>query len=129
MSKLTDDEKLAVAARATAASRGDDPDAQQAVYAPGAVVWHNFDEIELDAQDATKNGAWLKRTVPDLAYEDQPVVPTATGYVARSVLTGTAPGGPLRLHSCLVVTLDDDGLITRIDEYLDTAQSRVLRGG
>lgn len=65
--------------------------------------------------------------MPDLGWSDLATLPTPDGFVLRTILTGTAPGGPLRLHSCLVVTLDDDGLITRVDEYLDTAQSAVLR--
>ncbi len=128
MSTLSDVDKLAAAERFRSASRGDDPAAAAAIHAPGSVTWHNFDEIEQPQEQTARTAAWLRRTVPDLVWTDLAVLPTSTGFVLQSVLTGTAPGGPLRLHSCLVVTLDDEGLITRIDEYLDTAQSAALRG-
>ena len=128
MSALSDTEKLAAAERFKTASRGDDPAAMASVVAPGAVTWHNFDEVEVTQEQSARTSAWLRRTVPDLGWTDLATLPTSEGFVVQSILTGTAPGGPLRLHSCLVVTLDHDGLITRIDEYLDTAQSAVLRG-
>jgi len=45
-----------------------------------------------------------------------------------TIMTGTAPGGALRVHSCVIVTLDGDGRVTRVEEYLDPAQTAVLRG-
>jgi hypothetical protein len=128
MSALTNEEKLAVAARFAAATRGNDPDASAALNAPGSVTWHNFDELEVTPEQGARTMAWLRRAVPDLAWTDVATLPTPAGFVMQTILTGTAPGGRLRLHSCMVVTLDDDGLIKRIEEYLDTAQSAVLRG-
>jgi hypothetical protein len=46
---------------------------------------------------------------------------TADGFVWRALLTGTAPGGRLRAHTCAVVTLSDTGRVARTDEYLDPA--------
>ena len=43
-------------------------------------------------------------------------------------MTGTGPGGPLEVHSCVIVTLNEAGLIVRAEEYLDTAQTAALRG-
>jgi hypothetical protein len=128
MSTLSNPDKLAAADRFKQASRGDDPAAMASISAPGSVTWHNFDEVEVTPEQSARTGAWLRRQVPDLTWTDLATLPTSEGFVLRSVLTGSAPGGALRLHSCLVVTLDDEGLITRIDEYLDTAQSAVLRG-
>ena len=71
---------------------------------------------------------WLHRTVPDLAWHDVALYPTPTGFVSQTIMTGTAPGGALRVHSCVIVTLDDDGLVTRVEEYLDPTQTAVLRG-
>jgi ketosteroid isomerase-like protein len=128
MSALTNDQKLAVAARFAAATRGNDPEASAALNAPGSVTWHNFDELEVTPEHGARTMTWLRRAVPDLAWIDVATLPTPNGFVMQTILTGTAPGGPLRLHSCMVVSLDDAGLITRIEEYLDTAQSAVLRG-
>jgi ketosteroid isomerase-like protein len=41
-------------------------------------------------------------------------------------MTGTGPGGPLRVHTCVVATLSDAGKVTRMEEYLDSAALRPL---
>ena len=63
--QLTDDEKLAVAARFAASSRENDADAYRALCAPGAVTWHNFDDAEVTTDQTVKTVGWLHRTVPD----------------------------------------------------------------
>lgn len=126
--QLTDDEKLAIAARFGASSRDNDADAYRALCAPGALTWHNFDDAEVSTEQSVKTVGWLHRTVPDLAWHDVALYPTPTGFVSQTILTGTAPGGALRVHSCVIVTLDDNGRVTRVEEYLDPTQTAVLRG-
>lgn len=125
---LTDDEKLALAARFDDASRSNNAAAYRAICAPDAVMWHNFDEAEVATEQSVKTIAWLQRVVPDLAWIDIALFPTRTGWVSQSVMTGTAPGGSLRVHSCVIATLNNDGLMTRVEEYLDSAQTAVLKG-
>lgn len=125
---LSDDDKLEIARRFAAASRDNDGDAYAALCAPGAVTWHNFDDLEVGTEQTIRTVAWLHRTVPDLAWHDVSLAPTPTGFVSQTIMTGSAPGGALRVHSCVVVTLDDSGLVTRVDEYLDPNQTAVLRG-
>ena len=110
---LTDQEKLEIAAAFAAASRTNDPGALAALSAPGAVTWHNYDELEVPTEQTARALAWIHRTVPDAAWVDVAVKATTDGFLWQSILTGTAPGGPLRCHSCVVVTLDTDGRITR----------------
>jgi len=125
---LSDAEKLAVAARFAAATRSNDGAAYTALCAPGAVTWHNFDEVEVATEQSVRTVKWLHRTVPDLVWSDIALLPTPDGFVSQTLMTGTAPGGPLRAHSCVIATVDDDGLITRVEEYLDPSQTAVLRG-
>ena len=42
-------------------------------------------------------------------------------------MTGTAPGGPLLLRSCVVVDLSAAAKVARATEYLDSAALAVLR--
>jgi uncharacterized protein len=125
---LTDADKLAIAARYSSTSQTNDTDGFVALLAPDAVTWHNFDDTEVPTAQTMRTVKWLHRTVPDLAWATVATIPTATGFVSQTIMTGTAPGGPLRVHSCVVVTMNDDGLITRIDEYLDPRQTAVLEG-
>lgn len=125
---LSDDAKLTVADRFATASRTNDGEAYAALCAPGAVTWHNFDDLEVSTEQTIRTVAWLHRTVPDLAWTDVALYPIPSGFVSQTIMTGTAPGGALRVHSCVIVTLDDHGLVTRVEEYLDPAQTAVLRG-
>lgn len=125
---MTDEEKLALAAEFAAASRGNDGEAYAALFAPGAVTWHNFDGVEVTTEQTVRTIDRLHRIVSGLAWHDVALLPTPTGWVSQTIMTGDAPGGPLRVHSCVVVTLDDNGRITRVDEYLDAAQTAPLRG-
>lgn len=128
MAPLSDDDRLEVAARFAAATRANDGDAYAALCAPGAVTWHNFDGVEVTTEQTIRTVAWLHRTVHELAWTDVALFPTPAGFVSQTIMTGTAPGGQLRVHSCVVATLDADGLVCRVEEYLDPAQTAVLRG-
>ena len=127
MTTLTDQEKVELALAYGRASRANDAGALRAMSVSDAVTWHNFDEVEVSTEQSGKTLAWIHRKVPDLAWEDVAVKATSDGFLWQSILTGTAPGGALRCHSCVVVTLDDDGRVRRTDEYLDPAQTAVLR--
>lgn len=111
----------------SAATRRGDAEAIAAMATPDATVWHNDDDVTMSVEASNRGLRWLHRTVPDVAWADVAVSPTPTGFVWQSLLTGTAPGGPLRVHSCVVVTLAADGEVQRIEEYLDSAALAVLR--
>lgn len=125
---VTDQQKLAVADAFMAASANNDGAAITALCAPEAMTWHNHDGLESPSAETGKGLNWVHRAVPDVAWVTTALKTTPDGFVWQSVLTGTAPGGPLHCPSCVVVTLDNDGRIKRIEEYLDSKQTRVMRG-
>jgi ketosteroid isomerase-like protein len=111
-----------VAGRLIAAIESGDLDTFAGCYAPGAVIWHNNDNLEQDPATVVKVLGWLRKRVDGLCYEEMRVQPTPSGYVEQHVLRGTArDGSPFEVPACLVVTVGDDGLITRLDEYVDSA--------
>lgn len=119
--ELTEAAKLAIHAAYAAATRAGDVDAVAALSEADAVVWHNYDEELVTAEQSARTLRWLHRTMPDVAWHDVAVLPTPAGFVWQAVLTGTAPGAPVRAHTCLVVTLSAAGKVSRADEYLDPA--------
>ena len=125
---LSDAEKLAVAARYATASRTNDGDLMRSLCAQGATTWHNFDGIEVPTEQTIRTIALLHSAVSDLTWTDVALQPTPNGFVSQSLMTGRAPGGQLDAHTCVIVTLDDTGKIVRAEEYLDTNQTKVLRG-
>ncbi|MCA9531254.1 MAG: nuclear transport factor 2 family protein [Myxococcales bacterium] len=112
---------IAIATALTRCLTEGDVEGVGALYADDAVVWRNLDGRELSKAQVMKVVRFLVERVRDLRYDDVRVLPTPSGFVQQHTLVGiTERGQPLRAPACLVVTVER-GLITRIDEYLDSA--------
>ncbi|HTF35338.1 MAG TPA: nuclear transport factor 2 family protein [Myxococcota bacterium] len=107
-----------------------DVGAVREVYAPTVRVWHNFDRVEQSLEENLRVLAWVVKNVSGLRYEQVRRQRTESGFVQQHVLRGTAPGGEsLEVAACLVCRVEG-GRVTRIDEYLDSAQlAPLLRPG
>ena len=91
------------------------------------VIWHNDDNREVDLDHVARILSWLATNVRGLRYADVRRRAFAGGYVQQHVLTGIAPSGDeLHLPACLVMHVSE-GVVTRIEEYLDSAGVAVLR--
>ena len=60
--------------------------------------------------------------------EDVAIRQTADGFVWQVVLSGSAPSGSVVAELCMVVGVSDEGLISRIEEYMDPASFGPLTG-
>jgi len=117
----------AFAERFMAALDGDDADAVRRFYAPGATCWHNFDDYDQPLEENLKLFAWMARKAPGRRYRVVRRELLPGGWFQQHVLEARLPGGrELRMFACCVITLEN-GLIKRIEEYLDPAQAAVLR--
>ena len=97
--------------------------AAAAALAPDAVVWHNFDGIANDRADTLASFADLIKAFPEIAFHDVRRQATPTGYVQQHVMAvKTADGRAKAWPICAVVRLEN-GLVARVDEYLDRANS------
>jgi uncharacterized protein len=109
-----------------AISRGDVA-AASACYAPDARIWHNFDGLEQSVAENMRTLAWMDKRLSGRNYEIVSRHAFDGGFVQQHVLTGTLNNGAaFRMPACIVVRVAD-GLITRLDEYLDTAHTQALR--
>jgi hypothetical protein len=118
---------LEVAARYAAAVDSADDDALRACHAPGARVWHNTDGVEQDLDANLRLGRWLRRRLPDVTFTEVRNLATQDGFVRLSVLRGTAPdGSAVAVPSCIVGFVTPDGLIERIEEYVDPSPLAAL---
>ena len=103
-----------------------DAEAARDFYAPDAVIWHNTEEREQSVDENVRLLGWVVRNVSGLRYEDIRRQRTERGFVQQHVLRGKGPGGePFAAHACIVVETDG-GRITRLDEYVDSAQIAAL---
>lgn len=110
-----------VADRLFGAIEAGDLEAVRALYAPDAVIWHNTDGREQTVEQNLRVLRWVVDHLADRRYEEVRRAPTATGFVQQHVLRCTRAGGErVEVPACLVVTVDE-GRITRLEEYLDSA--------
>ena len=104
-----------------------DIDGLVACYAPDAKIWHNTDELE---QSPSDNAATLKGFVARIAerrYTQRRVHAFPGGFVHQHVLTGVrGDGAALALPACIVCAVEN-GKITRLDEYFDSARVAEFR--
>ncbi len=113
---------LALCERFFAAVASGDLDAVRSMYAPDAVIWHNNDDAEQSVEQNLRVLRWATSNITGFRYEDARMTVTADGFMEQHVLRGTAPNGDeVRVPACIVCAVRD-GRITRLDEYLDSAQ-------
>jgi hypothetical protein len=85
-------------------------------------VWHNFDQAEMTWDQATPFLSMLRENA-ELHYEDIRITPVPNGWLQQHVLRLVLKaGGECRMPAALIVMLNDQGLVSRIEEYLDSAQ-------
>lgn len=103
-----------------------DIDAARACYAPDAIIWHNTDSVVQSVDANLRILAWIAQHVRDFRYEDVRFHATPTGFIEQHLTCGTGPGGtPFAIPACLVCTIVE-GRVTRVDEYIDSAQAAAI---
>ena len=86
-------------------------------------VWHNFDEVDMAWADAAPFLKLLRDSVGSMHYDDIRVTPLPDGWIQQHVLRLILKDGEIcRMPAALFVTLNDQGLVHRIEEYLDSKQ-------
>jgi ketosteroid isomerase-like protein len=97
-------------------------------YDEGIEVWHNFSNAVQSKVDNLRVLGGLIRSTDTIRYEiiERHQV-TGNRVVQRHNLhCRTRAGAQVTIPACIFLTVED-GLIIRIDEYLDTAQTRPLQ--
>jgi ketosteroid isomerase-like protein len=104
-----------------------DVDGVAGCYAPELVVWHNFDGLDQprDANLATLAG--LIARISERRYEHRRLNMFEGGFVQQHVLTGVRKDGVRVSLPGVLVGQVRDGKISRLDEYLDSAQVAAFR--
>jgi len=117
---------LAVGERFMAALNVADADAVKDVYSPDAHIWHNFDNKLQSVEQNIESMHWMHSKLSNLNYDVQSRVPIPGGFLQQHILRGTlASGEAFALYACAICKIED-GRITELKEYLDTAQARPL---
>ncbi|MHB8380747.1 MAG: nuclear transport factor 2 family protein [Candidatus Binataceae bacterium] len=127
--KPSEQESLEVAEKLFKAIEHGDVAAVRALYAPRIKIWHNFDGATQTMEENLALLEWMVGSIAEVAYTDIRRQPTPTGFVQQHVLQGRvkSSGKAVTIPACMVGTIED-GKITRLDEYLDSAQIAAMRG-
>jgi ketosteroid isomerase-like protein len=91
------------------------------VYAPNVRIWHNTDgqEQTLEENETTLTG-FIER-MPNRRYTDRRVNTFPGGFVQQHRLIGTKPDGKKVELDAIIVCKVENGRVTRLDEYFDSA--------
>lgn len=119
---MSDQDMIEFAGRFLGAIERGDVDTVRALYHPDAKVWHNNDGIEQSVDDNLKVLGWMARTLATRHYRVIRREALPDGFFQQHVLETTLPNGRTwNLDACVVVRVVD-GLVVRLDEYLDSAK-------
>jgi uncharacterized protein len=118
---VTEREIHALADHLFASIEAGDTEAVAACYADDAVIWHNTDQVDQTKTENLRVLSWLVGHTAVRSYRDIRRTVIDHGFVQQHVLhVGFDDGRTSDLPACVVVAAAD-GLIVRIDEYLDGA--------
>ena len=118
---MTEREINTLADRLFAAIEAGDTEAVAACYADDAVVWHNTDQVDQNKADNLRVLSWVIDHTAVRSYRDIRRTVIDHGFVQQhSLHVGFDDGRTADLPACLVVAVAD-GLVVRIDEYIDGA--------
>jgi ketosteroid isomerase-like protein len=93
------------------------------------VIWHNHDMAERSLDRLIADLELLHSVTDEVAYIDRRYQSIADGAWVQHVLTGkTLHGRPYALATAVRLFIDTTGRITRIEEYSDSAASKVFAG-
>ena len=111
-----------VASLLFAAIEAGDGTALAALWSEDIVVWRQGGGRERDKARGLKVIEWFVDSTTSRRYEILDRQEFDGGFLQQHTVHAIArTGAPLTFRACLIVKVGTDGLITRIDEYLDPA--------
>ncbi len=102
--------------------------AMRASFSDDATIWHNTDELIVTPDQTALTLTGMVQRITDIHYADRRLTTFPGGFVQQHVLTGKRrhDGVAVRLP-CAIVCQVAGGLITRLDEYFDSAHVAQFR--
>jgi len=125
---VSESSALEVAERFFAAIDAGDVSAIYDTYAPDAVIWHNFDDVEQTRDENVRMLGWAVKHLGNMRYTDVRRTATDSGFAQQHVLRATNTNGvEIEVPAALFVSVRD-GKITRLDEYIDSRHVALITG-
>lgn len=125
---MTDADMRAFAARFFDAIEQGDIATMQNSFTPDAEIWHNTDEAIVTPEQTAKTLTGLVARIKNRAYADRRVDTFPGGFVQQHTLTGVRTHDDVAVRlPCAIVCRVENGKITRLDEYFDSAHVAEFR--
>lgn len=94
----------------------------EACFASNAVVWHNFDDLEQHWTKIVPTLAGMIERISDRRYSNRRLASFEGGFVQQHLLSGLRKDGVRVSLTAALIAEVRNNRITRIDEYIDSAQ-------
>ena len=117
---------LELANRFVAAIEARDVETVRRCYAPQARIWHNVDGKVQSVDDNIKGVHWIHKVLTGVRYDVKQRTALPGGFLQEHVLRGTLPDGTAFAMPACVICKVEGGVITALDEYLDSAHTLPL---
>lgn len=117
----SDADKLAAGERLFHTVEYGDLEELRAIFAPGAMVWHNTDEALTDIETTIRNLRAIRESAVVFHYADIRREPTPSGFVQQHTLIVELPDGRKIRDLCCCLCRVEGGRIARMDAYHDSA--------
>jgi ketosteroid isomerase-like protein len=110
-----------------AIERGD-MDEFRRCFAPSALIWHNFDEIEKNVDTVVAILSHICAVTTSRTYAERRVATVGSqAYLQHALIATFRSGRKVRLPAMMRVEVDSDGLVGRIEEYFDSRASAAVQ--
>ena len=122
------DDIRAMATRFFDAIEAGDIETMQGSFTPDAEIWHNTDELIVTPAQTAQTLTGMASRIRDREYADRQLTVFPGGFVQQHVLKGVRvhDGVSVRLP-CAIICKVENGKITRLDEYFDSAHVAEFR--
>lgn len=106
-----------------------DLDRYRWLCAPGYVLWHSYNQVEMDIERSIAALEMMIQVMPEIEYVDRDIFEApGDSAIAQYICRGsTILGEPVALHVMLRIFFDRAGLVLRIEEYVDSAECMAIR--
>jgi hypothetical protein len=106
-----------------------DLDRYRELCAPGYVLWHSYNQVEMDIERSMAALQMMVDVMPEIEYVDRDIFEAPRdSVIAQYICRGsTIADEPVALHVMLRIFFDDAGLLLRIEEYVDSGECMVIR--
>ncbi len=105
-----------------------DIETMRSSFAPDAEIWHNTDELIVTRDQTAQTLTSMVARIKDRKYADRQLTAFAGGFVQQHVLTGVRVHDDVAVRlPCAIICKVENGRITRLDEYFDSAHVAEFR--